>query len=157
MGDDDEREAWPIAQVVGKPGDHFDIEVVGGFVEQQQIGVCDEGPRELDSSPLTTGEVAEGAAEGGLVEAAEETVKDLADARLGGPLVDVKAGHHVVRDGYRRVELLGLGDRRDMDIGTERHAPGVGRLESGHDGEQRALARAIAPNDRDALALANAK
>ena len=53
---DDEQRAAPDAQVLGQPGDALDVEVVGGLVEHQQVGLLDEGGGQGDPAALAAGQ-----------------------------------------------------------------------------------------------------
>ena len=65
-------------QVVLEPLERLDVEVVGGLVEQQQVGPRGEHPRERGSGQLTAREAAERAVE--LVVAEAEAVEGRLDA-----------------------------------------------------------------------------
>ena len=76
MGDQDDR-ALVLGQVRLEPRDRLGVEVVGGLVEQQQVGVLEQQLAERDAAPLTAGEVRDRRVEGrdlegvgGLLEAA---------------------------------------------------------------------------------------
>ena len=55
VGDGDDR-AFVLLEVALEPGDRFRVEVVGRLVEQQQVGLAQEQPRERDAAPLAAGE-----------------------------------------------------------------------------------------------------
>ncbi len=59
MADDDHRTSV-IAQEVEQPGLGVAVEMVGGLIQQQQVGVCKQDARNLDAAPLTTGQDADG-------------------------------------------------------------------------------------------------
>lgn len=94
MGDADERGA-AVLEVPGEPGDALDVEVVGGLVEDDQVGFAEEELGERDAAALTAGERAddgvEALAEAGQVEAAEEAFDDVADPGVAEPLVVLAA------------------------------------------------------------------
>ena len=45
----EDQRAGVLGQEVLQPGDRFEVEVVGRFVEQQHVGLRDQGPREQDA------------------------------------------------------------------------------------------------------------
>ena len=55
MGDD-HHGAGVVAQRVLQPGDAFGIQMVGRFVEQQQVGLFQQQPAQRDAPPLAAGE-----------------------------------------------------------------------------------------------------
>ena len=157
MGDDDHRQPRPRSKVIREPRHHLDIEMVGRLVEEQQVEVGDKCSGELHAPALTARHGPQPPREQILVESAEQAVEDLADRRIAGPLVHILARHDVLRHGHLRVETLRLRDGADVHPRVDRHPPGVRRHQPGHECKQRALARAIATDDRDALGLAHAE
>ncbi len=61
VGDEDQRAAVAEQEVL-EPADRLDVQVVGRLVEQEDIGVGDEGPRQQDAPLHPRGERREGAA-----------------------------------------------------------------------------------------------
>ena len=57
MGDDQDGTGI-IAQVPFQPGYRLRVEVVGGLVEQQQLGLLQEQPAERNAPPFTAGKLA---------------------------------------------------------------------------------------------------
>ena len=114
VGDDDDRESRTRREVIGKPRHHFDVEVVGRLVEQEQVEVGDEGTGELDPPALPAGHLAELAIEQGFFKTPEQPVEDLANRGVARPLVHILAGHDVLRHGHLGIEGLGLRDRADV-------------------------------------------
>jgi hypothetical protein len=55
VGDDDGG-AFPGAQHVFQPGDAFEVQVVGGFVQQQQVRLIDQGARQRDALARAAGQ-----------------------------------------------------------------------------------------------------
>ena len=55
VGDGDDR-ARVLLQMPFEPGDRLGVEVVGGLVEQQQVGLLQQQPAEGDAAPLAAGE-----------------------------------------------------------------------------------------------------
>ena len=58
VGDDDEG-AGPAVEEVLEHVEGLDVEVVGGLVEQQHVGLGEQQPQQLEPAPLATGQVAE--------------------------------------------------------------------------------------------------
>ena len=54
MGDDQNR-ARIVAQMAFKPGDALRVEMVGRFVEQQQLGLLQQELAERDAAALAAG------------------------------------------------------------------------------------------------------
>jgi hypothetical protein len=55
VGDRDDR-ALVLGQVLLEPGDRLGVEVVGGLVQQQQVGRAQQQPAERDAAALAAGE-----------------------------------------------------------------------------------------------------
>ena len=58
VGDDDEG-AGPAVEEVLEDVEGVDVEVVGGLVEQQHVGLGHQQPQQLEASPLAAGQVAD--------------------------------------------------------------------------------------------------
>ena len=54
---DDEQRARPAVEDVLERGQRLDVEVVGGLVEQQHVGLVHQQPEQLQPAPLATGQV----------------------------------------------------------------------------------------------------
>ena len=79
---DDQDRSVPILQVRFQPFDGFDIQVVGGLIQQQQVGVGKQQPGQQGAGALPAGKLGQGA----LVIGRQETQagQRLADAQLVG-------------------------------------------------------------------------
>ena len=99
-------------EVVGEPRDRLDVEVVGGLVEHEEVGVVDDEARERSAAPFAAGHGADDGVEtrgvAGRVDPAEQPVHDVADPRLAGPLVVGAVAHDDVRSVAVGVEVVGL-------------------------------------------------
>ena len=87
MGDDQERAGVrrpAFLEVSGKPGDRFDIEVVRGLIEGDDVPVPREQLGERDASTLPAAERGDGCIP---VETVEQPADDVADAGIPCPLV----------------------------------------------------------------------
>ena len=58
MGDHDQG-AGPVVEEVLEHVQGLDVEVVGGLVEQQHVGLGEQQPEQLEAPPLATGQVAD--------------------------------------------------------------------------------------------------
>ena len=96
MGDDEDR-AVERGQEVLEPLEAVGVEVVGGLVEEQHVGLLDQRGGEQRAGLLAAGEAVERAVGGEVVDA--EAAAGLLRARLGGP----GAG------GLRALERVGVG------------------------------------------------
>ena len=101
----------------GEPGDALDVEVVGGLVEHDQVGLADEQLGERDPAPLATGERrddgVEALREAGQIEPAEQPGQDVADLGVAGPLVVGEVADDLVPDGGLGVERVVLGEHAE--------------------------------------------
>ncbi len=162
-----------------QPHDGVEVEVVGGLVEQQQVGGPQQGARERQAVAPAAGERGDRARRVGLRKT--EPVQDRAGFRRDGALVQLGEGRHGVREPQvvvrplrrgelrarrreRRVAGQHVVDRRDVRaLDVLRHvgdARGGRRLQLApvdrqftEDGrEQRRLAAAVGADQADALA-----
>ena len=171
---DEQQGATKIAQQLGQPADGVEVEVVGGFVEQQQIGQRHQRLRQRHALAHATREAADA-----LIGLQAEPAKGLGYALLPVPAiqgfdfglqrVEVAAALvrqvalqqllHALQAHAHGLEHAGLG----VELGLLRHVGHaqpvlalylavVGALEAGDDFEQRRFAAAVAPHQSDALA-----
>ena len=82
MGDDEQGTA-EAGEVVLQPVEAAGVEVVGGLVEQQHVGLAEERRRQQRAGLLPTGQAVERAVGGEVVDG--EPAAHLLRARLGGP------------------------------------------------------------------------
>ena len=163
MGDDDEPGAGPgvhPGEVLGEPRDPLDVEVVGGLVEQQQVGRGDEQGREGDPAPLATGERPhEGtqSAHHGCVEATEEPGQHVADPGVRGPLVLGEVTEHRLGHGAPGIEGVVLGEQARGQAAGARHPAVVDGEVAGQHPHQGGLAAPVAPDDADPVPAADAQ
>ncbi len=152
MGDDHQR-ALALQQVVGQPAHALDVEVVGRFVEHQQVEVAHQRGGQRDAAALAAGKIGDRGvqAEPGHAEAGEHRPHP----RVGGPFV---LGAETVRvedrvaHGRVRGKLGALGDHRHPQIATLADPAAVRLGETGEHLQQRRLAPTVEPDDADALA-----
>jgi hypothetical protein len=162
VGDGDERRVRTGAagrQVLGEPGHPLDVEMVGGLVEQQQVGVGHEqcGQRETPSLATRQGSD-EGirTADGEHAHPTEQTVEDLPDPGVTSPLVLGTITDQGVPDGRGGVEPVVLGQQADGEPADRGDPSGVGLLTACEHPQQRRLAATVAPDDPDPLSTEHA-
>ena len=173
---DHQQHAWVLLQPLLQPEHRIEVEVIGRFVEQQQVGRLHEGTGKVEAHAPATRKFGHGHAVGRRPEA--EAMQQASSARLGVVAVDfgqplVRGGDAIPILGDRR-RLLGLEDRVhfavaryheiDRRIGQRgrflRHAGDAQRLgqvdvtlvgfDFAHDGGKQArLATAVAADDAD--------
>ena len=169
--------ARPSREKGGEPEVRFEVEMVGGFVEKQQVGFGEQRGGEGGAHPPASGQRVERRRPGAGVE--PEAAKDRRGARrrgVGGDFVEARMNSgeaRPLRAGVRLgeqarslavggenecVDAPGPGRRglRDMgEAGAARqfHNPGVAFDLAGDQPQQGALAGAVAPHQRRAVAL----
>ncbi len=153
VGDHDQRRGAPL-EVVGQPGHGLDVEVVGRLVEHDQLVVAEEQRGQRAAAALATGQPGDGPVE---LDAGEQLGDDAAQGRVGRPLVVGAAAQHGLAHGVGVVELVALVQVADQQPAGLRDPAGVGLLDAGHHLEQRGLAVAVAADDADAVAGADAE
>ena len=126
MGDGDDG-AGVLLQVLLQPRDALGVEVVGGLVEQQQVGRLEQQLAQRDAAALTTGEHGDV----GVAGRAAQRVHGLLDAGVELPAVGVLDDlHELALLGEQRVEVgVGLPHRRaDLLEAGQRVAERLDRL-----------------------------
>ena len=156
MADDDER-AGPAVEEVLELLEGVDVEVVGGLVEQQDVGLGHQQAHQLQAPALAAGEVGDRRplAGRGEAEALGELRGGLLVAPDRHPLGDVLDGLQdppVQRQVGEVLRAGGRGARSCPGRAARRRARA--RRPSGP--QQRRLARAVDPDDADAVAGADA-
>ena len=102
MGDDDDG-ADIVHQEILQPGDGGDIQMVGGFVEQDDVGLAEQGPGQQDFDLVPVGQAAHRFIKQILGQA--EPLQD--PARLGFGLPAVQLGEFPFQLGGEDAVLLG--------------------------------------------------
>ena len=93
MGDDDQAAIRPRPgphEVVGEPGDTFDVEMVGRLVQEEQVGLGHQGRGQCHPATLAAGHRAHPriqAPDGGGLMIAKQARQDIANPGLAGPIV----------------------------------------------------------------------
>ena len=158
MGDDDQRLAAG-RQVLRQPGDALDVEVVGGLVEHQQVVLADQRRASAtrrrsppDSGPTTRSSMRRGPARSPNSPVSTSRTRGVAGPLVRRPVADDQRAHR-----RRRVEVVALGDAADPQAAGVGDPAGVGRLAPGQQPQQGGLAVAVAADDADPVALADAE
>ena len=144
MADRDEG-AVIAAEPVLQPFDRGEIEMVGRLVHQQDLRILGKRPRDRRPPPL--------AARGGRRRPVE------IDPELAGDRVHLVRGRRPVAAQREFAQGRELGDRRilleqhDLDARLDRPPPLVGLDQPGEAFEQSRLARAVAADQRQPVAL----
>ena len=154
VGDHHERAA-PGQQVAGQPVHAGHVQMVGGLVEDQQVGVADQQRGQGDPAAFATGHRPDRGLQPEVAHA--EAVEDLPDAGVAGPLVlgahavgQPGGAQHHVPDGERRVQHEGLREGGDAQVTPVGDPAGVRVLGLGEHAQQGRLAGAVEADDPDA-------
>ena len=174
---DDQHGMGVALQVAFQPERAFEIEVVGRFVEQQDVGLREQHTRQRHAHPPAAREGGAGHVLFGLGKA--QALEDRAGAALGGPGVDIgETGLDVgnaggIGGGFRlghQAGAFGIGgqngiEKRDLvarhllrdaaDAGAFGHGDraGIDGIFAADQLEQGGLAGAVAPDDADLVAF----
>ena len=146
VADRDERAAEALEPRL-EPFDRGDVEVVGRFVEQQDLGLLRQGAGDRGAALLAARRRRAGPVE--------------VDAELVGDALDDILFRRVIAGEGEVAERGEPGDRRvlveqdDARAGADRPPPLVDLDPPGEDLEQRRLARAVAADERQTVALAD--
>ncbi len=116
MADDDDRRGAAL-QIVGEPQHAFEVEIVGRFVEKQEVGLGEQHRGERHPHTPAAGIFCERPALRRLVEA--EPLEDSRRPRRRGMSADIEEA------GVNFGDAAGIG--RDFRFGEERRALAVGR------------------------------
>ena len=150
MGDEHQR-APPAAEEVFQPLDGLDVEVIGGLVEQEQVGLPDDRAREQHAALHARREGLEGRGAG-----ERHAGHDLLDGLLSLPGWIIRGGdgqarcHHIVHRARQilRHILLEQGHRRP---GSKVHRSAIGLDRACEHPQERGLAGAVAAEEADPL------
>ncbi len=142
--------APPLLQVLGKPGHALHVEVVGGLVEHDDVVISDEELRERHAALLPAGE---GVHAGVPVHLGHESAHDVADRRVGGPLVVGLVADDGGADVEIAVEHVALVQVAHGDVAAFGDAAVVGRSTLGEQAHQGGFAVTVAPDHTDPVAL----
>ena len=138
----------------GQPGHGLDVEVVGRLVEDDQVVVAEQQPGQRAPSTLAAGEPFDGAVER---HAREQHLHDLAGRGVRRPLVLGAPFEDRLAHGRGRVEVVALGEVAEPQAAVAGDPAVVGGLQAGEHPEQGGLAVAVAADDADLVALADAE
>ena len=154
MGDGDHR-AGPGEQVVGEPGNGLDVEVVGRLVEQQQVGVGDQGRAQRYPPLLAAGQGADDGVQPDVPQAEAGQHAAHRTVRRPGMLGVAERVQHGVLDGAALRQVRALRDERHRGAPLAGNPPGVGGIEPGQQSQQGGLARPVEAEHADPVARLN--
>ena len=146
---DEHQRAAGAEQELFEPADRVDVEVVGRLVEQQDVGVADQGLGQQDAPLHARGEIHEPGV-GVQVHPGDDRIDPVVGTRRRAELLE-PLGHLV---GDRAALSLGHLLRKEGDAQAllADHLALVGRDLASKEPQQRALALAVAAQKADALA-----
>ena len=153
VGDDEESAdvlGPPVLQMPRKPGNPFDVEVVGRLVEHENVPLADQEGREPEAAPLSAGKRAHPRLP---VKVPDEARYDVADLGVGGPFVLGGVAHE--RTAHRGVCVEGVVLLKNADAhASPAGHKAFGRIErSREDSQKRRFAAAVSPDDADPVPL----
>ncbi len=151
---DHEDRAGVGFEVFLEPEEGFEVEVVGGFVEEEEVGLLDEEAGEVGAHDPAAGEGAGGAVEVGVAEG--EAFEDAAGFWFDFPaavFVGVHGGEF--EDGFVASGGGFLGEEAEGDAAFHGDLAVVGALFAEDDGEERGFAGAVGADEADAFAAVN--
>ena len=137
-------------QVPGQPGDAFDVEVVGGLVEHDDVVVLDEELGQRHAALLPAGE---GVDVGVPVDVGHQAAHDFADLRVAGPFVVGLVADDRGTDREVAVEHVALVQVADVDFAALGHPAGVRGGPHGQQAHQRGLAVTVPAHHADPVTL----
>ena len=137
-------------EVGGQPGDALDVEMVGGFIQGDDVPVPDQQRRQLDATALPAGERSDC---GVPVQVGHQTRNDVAHPRIAGPLMFRSITDQGGADGVGRGEGVGLFQRGHLQPTPAGDPPGIGCDPPGEHAQQAGLAVAVASDDPDPVAV----
>ncbi|CAB4852441.1 unannotated protein [freshwater metagenome] len=159
MGDSDER-ATTRSEMCGEPGHGLDVEMVGGFVEHEEVVVVDEKPRQRSTPSLTAGHRRNPGVETLGVRRrrypTEQTVQDISHPSVACPLVIGAMADDDLAQRHGGVEVVSLGQEPNGDAAESDHTPGVNGLGTDEHAHESCLATAVAADDSDPRSLGDA-
>jgi hypothetical protein len=160
VGDDEDGFAAG-QQVAGQPVDALDVEMVGRLVEHQQVVVGHQHPGQGHPAALPARECSDCGVqtrgEAGEIQAAEQPGEHLAGSCVPAPVVRLAVTKDDLAHGAGRVQVVVLGQPTQPQHAGMGDPAGIDRLAQGHHVEQGGFPVAVAPDDADALADADAE
>ena len=146
VADHDDRAA-PIAQMPAEPVDRLDVQVVGGLVEQQHVGLGDEQRGERHAAPFAAGQPRRRSPEA-------DPRQQLGHDRPHSGIRFPRGGHRTARApeydlADRSGQPVALRQIAEPQPGRHGNPAGVGLGPAGQQRQQRGLARSIAAHHAD--------
>ena len=156
VGDHHERGRYAAdRQVPGQPGDRLDVEVVGGLVEDHQVVVAEQQPGQRAAPALAAGQARRRRGRGETPASSTSTT-----SRVDGSAAhswSARSPSTATRTVAVRVEVVALGEVAQVQAAVAGDPAVVGLLEAAEQPQQRGLAVAVAADDADPLAGADAE
>jgi hypothetical protein len=150
VGDDDDG-CWAVLEGRGQFVNEGDGQVVGGFIEEQQVGATGEGECKVEASLLPHRQFGDGAAEIGVRQQSEGADRH---GLSGGPVRAVLPGLSVVGLACC-APVAGAGflcDEPDSGCGRDGRVAAVRGELAGEDRQQRGLSGPVRPDDEEPVA-----
>ena len=151
------RAAWERDQGVFQSAQSFNVQIVGRFVEQQNIAAGFQDLREVHSVAFSAGEFADHLS---LLDALEIEAADIAarGSLIVADLDEIEAARDLLPDRVLVVQslprLIHIGE---FDAGSQANFAAIGFLDAGEHAEQGGLAGPVRPDDADDAAGRQAK
>ena len=150
---DDDECAVVILQRFGERLAHLDVEVIGGLVQQQQVGLLPDEQREREPRFLAAGEAADRMADH--VAAEIETSEKVAELLLACPGIDFREMPQRRLVGTKLLDLM-LREVADRQCLRRVALAGLRRQRSGDRLEERRFPGPVGAEEPDAIAVENA-
>ena len=157
MGDGDQRASASSGretgvQVAGEPVHALDVEVVGGFVEDDDVGVRGQHRRQGDPPALAA---REGADPGIEVDVRQQAGVDVPHRGPRGPLVLGRIAVHGRAHGGAGIESVGLGEHDNAGGPGAGDPTAIDVADARERRQESRLAGAVGPQDAHAAAVAD--
>ncbi len=134
--------------MLSQPGNCFDVEVVGGLIEHNQVMVAQQQFGQGTATTFTAGQPNDGTIK---THPGEQHFDNFAGARVGCPLVVRSSAQNRFPHGVRVVEFVALPQIADVYAARRRDPTAIDFFLAGQDPQQGGLAVPVATNDADAL------
>ncbi len=149
---DEEQRALEAQQHLLEPFDGRQVEVVGGLVQQQQIGIAGQRPGQGRAPALAARKP------GGIARSVEaEAVEEGGDPMRRCPLVPRGGRGDEIRQARKAAEFRLLGQHAHTEARLQEAAAGIDLHAAGQDLQDGRFARAIGAHQRDPLAAPDAE
>ena len=153
VADDHHRDigCLKITQMPGQPVDRFDVEVVGGLIQNQQVMIGKQQAHERDSATLATAQVVHSHIK---IDISQQVLNDRSRSGVGGPDVVGRAADNEIAYGGVGCCVVNLVQESDRQLAGVGHPPAVRSQCCGENPEQGGLSRTIAAHNTNDLTAA---